>query len=36
MTFYTETVVVQTDHFVDVFLRDNFVYGYDVVMTFKG
>ena len=33
MTLYTASVVDQTDHFADVFVRENVVYGYDVVMT---
>ena len=29
---YKESVVNQTDHFADAFVRKNVVYGYDVVM----
>ena len=35
MTLYTESVVEQTDQFADVFVRENVVYGYDVVSTLK-
>ena len=31
MTLYTENVADQTDHFADVFVRENVAYGYDVV-----
>ena len=31
MTLYTESVADQTDHFADVFVRENVAYGYDVV-----
>ena len=34
MTLYTESVADQTDHFADVFVRENVAYGYDV-MTFE-
>ena len=30
MTLYAETVADQTDHFADVFVRENVAYGYDV------
>ena len=30
---YTESVADQTDHFADVFVRENVAYGYDVVTT---
>ena len=33
MTFYTESVVDQADHFADVYVRGNVGYGYDVVTT---
>ena len=35
MTMYTESVVDQTDHFADAFVRENVAYGnmYDVVAT---
>ena len=33
MTLYTESVADQTDHFDDVFVRENVAYGYDVVTT---
>ena len=33
MTLYTESVADQTDHFADVFVRENVAYGYDVVTT---
>ena len=29
----TESVVVQTDHFADVFVRKNVAYSYDIVTT---
>ena len=32
-TLYTESVADQTDHFADVFVRENVAYGYDVVTT---
>ena len=35
MTLYTESVAGQTDHFADVFVRENVAYGYDVVTTFE-
>ena len=31
MTLYTESVADQTDHFADVFVRENVANGYDVV-----
>ena len=31
MTLYTESVADQTDHFADVFVRENVAYGCDVV-----
>ena len=31
MTLHTESVADQTDHFADVFVRENVAYGYDVV-----
>ena len=34
MTLYMESVEDQTDHFADVFVRENIVCGYDV-MTFE-
>ena len=34
MTLYTERITDQTDHFSDVFVRENVAYGYDV-MTFE-
>ena len=34
MTLYTERIADQTDHFTDVFARENVAYGYDV-MTFE-
>ena len=30
---YTESVADQTDHFADVFVRENVAYAYDVVTT---
>ena len=30
MTLYTERIADQTDHFADVFVRENVAYGYDV------
>ena len=30
MTLYTERISDQTDHFDDVFVRENVAYGYDV------
>ena len=30
---YTESVVDQTNHFDDVFVRENLAYGYDIVTT---
>ena len=30
---YTESIEDQTDHFVDAFVCENVVYGYDIVMT---
>ena len=33
MTLYRESVVDQTDHFADVFVREHVAYGYDVVTT---
>ena len=30
MTLHTESVADQTDHFADVFVRENVAYGYDV------
>ena len=32
MTLYTESVAAQSDHFTDVFVRENVAYGYDVMM----
>ena len=34
MTLYTESVADQTDHFADVFVRENVAYGFGV-MTFE-
>ena len=34
MTLYTERIADQTDHFADVFVRENVAYGNDV-MTFE-
>ena len=34
MTLYTGSIADQTDHFADVFVRENVAYGYDV-MTFE-
>ena len=34
MTLYTESGADQTDHFADVFVRENDAHGYDV-MTFE-
>ena len=34
MKLYTESNADQTDHFADVFVRENVAYGYDV-MTFE-
>ena len=34
ITLYTERIADQTDHFADVFVRENAAYGYDV-MTFE-
>ena len=31
--YYTESVVDQTDHFADVFVRESVAYGYGVVAT---
>ena len=31
MTLNTESIADQTDHFADVFVRENVAYGYDVV-----
>ena len=31
--YYTENIADQTDHFADVFVRENAAYGYDVVTT---
>ena len=33
LTLYTKSFVDQTDHFADVFVRENVAYGYDVVTT---
>ena len=33
MTLYTESLADQTDHFADVFVRENDAYGYDAVTT---
>ena len=33
MTLYTESVVDQTDHFANVFVRENIAYDCDVVKT---
>ena len=33
MTLYTESIVDQTDHVADVFVRENVAYDYDVVTT---
>ena len=30
MMLYTEPITDQTDHFTDVFVRQNVAYGYDV------
>ena len=30
MTLFTESVADQTDHFADVFVRENVAYGYEV------
>ena len=30
MTLYTESAADQTDHFADVFVRENVAHGYDV------
>ena len=30
MTLYKERIADQTDHFADVFVRENVAYGYDV------
>ena len=30
MTLYTERIEDQSDHFADVFVRENVAYGYDV------
>ena len=35
MALYTENIADQTDHFADVFVRENVAYGYDDVMTFE-
>ena len=35
MTLYTESVADQTDHFANVFVRENLAYGCDDVMTFE-
>ena len=35
MTLYTESIADQTDHFNDVFVRENAACGYDVVTTFE-
>ena len=32
MTLYMERIADQTDHFPNVFVRENVAYGYDVVM----
>ena len=32
MTLNTESVADQTDHFANVFVRENVAYGYDAVM----
>ena len=34
MALYTKSIADQTDHFADVFVRENVAYGYDV-MTFE-
>ena len=34
ITLYMESIADQTDHFDDVFVREN-VYGYDNVITFE-
>ena len=34
MTLFTESIADQTDHFADVFVRENVDYSYDV-MTFE-
>ena len=31
MTLNTESVADKTDHFADVFVRENVAYGYDIV-----
>ena len=35
MTSYKESVVDQTGHFADAFVRENVAYGYDVVTMFE-
>ena len=35
MTLYTESVADQTDHFADVFVREDVAYGCDDVMKFE-
>ena len=35
MTLYTESVAGQTDHFADVFVRENVEYHFDIVTTFS-
>ena len=35
MTLLTASVADQTDHFADVFVRENVAHGYDVLMTFE-
>ena len=32
---YTESLADQTDHFADIFVRENVAYGYDVVTTLR-
>ena len=33
MTLYTESIADQTDHFANVYVRENVAYGYEVVRT---
>ena len=35
MTLYTESVADQTDHFADVFVREDVAYGCDDVIKFE-
>ena len=32
---YKESVMVQSDHYVDAFIHENVVHGYDDIMTFE-